>query len=343
MPRVAIIGTGLIGASIGLAMRQRSQIKDLEIVGYDREAANGKRAQKIGAIDSAARSPREAVRDASMVVMATPVLTLRKIMAEIAPALDEGAVITDTGSTKTDVMAWAAQELPDTVSFVGGHPMAGKTESGPEHASVDLFDGARWAIVPARDASEGALKTIRAMAETAGAKEIFMDAEEHDAYVAAISHLPMMAATAMFNMTHESEAWPEMSLLAAGGFKDTTRLTDTDPDMSFDIAVTNRTQIIHWIERYRESLRELQDRLSDEEGEEELYRYMAQANWDYAGFRAGVIGREEVDQKNSQVPKSDFSSLLMGEAIAGKMRELTEASEERLKELERTQRLKRGE
>jgi prephenate dehydrogenase len=343
MPRVAIIGTGLIGASIGLAMRQRSKIKGLELVGYDRESANAKRAQKIGAIDSTARSPREAVRDASMVVIATPVLAVRKIMVEIAPALDEGAVVTDTGSTKTDVMSWAAQELPDTVSFVGGHPMAGKTETGPEHASVDLFDGARWAIVPAPDASEGALKTIRAMAETAGAKELFMDAEEHDAYVAAISHLPMMAATAMFNMTRESEAWPEMSLLAAGGFKDTTRLAGTDADMSFDIAATNRTQIIHWIERYRESLRELQERLTNEEDEEELYRYLAQTNWDYTGFRAGVIGREEIDQKNSQIPKSDFSSMIMGEAIAGKMRELTEASEERLKELERTQRLKRRE
>ena len=343
MPRVAVIGTGLIGASIGLAMRQRSKIEGLELVGYDREAANAKHAQKIGAVDSTARSPLEAVRDASMVIMATPVLSLRKIMAEIAPALDEGAVVTDTGSTKTDVMSWAAQELPDTVSFVGGHPMAGRTESGPEYASVDLFDGARWAIVPAPNASEGALKTIRAMAETAGAKEIFMDAEEHDAYVAAISHLPMMAATAMFNMTRESEAWPEMSLLAAGGFKDTTRLAATDADMSFDIAITNRTQIIHWIERYRESLRELHERLSDEDGEEELYRYMAQTNWDYTGFRAGVIGREEIDQKNSQIPKSDFSGMLMGEMIAGKMRQLTEASEDRLKELERTQRLKRDE
>lgn len=342
MPRIAIIGTGLIGASIGMRLREKSEIKNLEVVGSDREFDHAKRAEKIGALDSAVRDPRQAVHDASLVILATPVLSLRGVMVDIAPALEEGAIVTDTGSTKAEVMTWAERELPDQTSFIGGHPMAGKTDSGPAFADPNLFEGARWAIVPARDASEGALRTVRSLAETMGAREMFMDAEEHDAYVAAISHLPMMAAMAMFTMAHDSEAWPEMSKLAAGGFKDMTRLAGTEPNLAFDIAVTNRTQIVHWLERYREALRELQERLSDDE-DEELFRHIAMASWDYSSYREGAIGREEIDQKTSQIPRAEIANLFMGEALANKMRDLTQASEERLKEMERKDRLTRRE
>lgn len=343
MPRIAIIGTGLIGASIGLRLHQESAIKDLEVVGSDYIAGHLKHAEKIGAIDTAMRNARAAVKDASLVILATPVLALRRVMAEIAPALGNGAIVTDTGSTKVEVMTWAQTELPRTVSFVGGHPMAGKTESGPDHADGTLFEGARWAIVPMANASESSLKTVRDLVSIMGATEMFMDAGEHDAYVAAISHLPMMAATAMFTMVNDSEAWPELSLLAAGGFKDTTRLAGTEPNVAFDIAITNRTQIVHWIERYREALRELQERLSDEQGEEEFFRYIAQANWDYTGYRTGNVGRQEVDEKMAPIPKTDLGNLFMGEALASKMRDLTAASDARLEELDRKQRLTRRE
>jgi prephenate dehydrogenase len=263
-------------------------------------------------------------------------------MADIAPALEEGAIVTDTGSTKTEVIAWAGRELPDENSFVGGHPMAGKTDAGPSFAESNLFEGARWVIVPSRHASEGAVRTVRNLVETMGATEMFMDAEEHDAYVAAISHLPLMAATAMFTMTRDSEAWPEMSKLAAGGFNDTTRLAGTEANVAFDIAVTNRTQIVHWLERYREALADLQERLSDEEGED-LFRHMAQTSWDYTSYREGATGREEIDQKASPMPRAELGNLFMGEALASKMRELTAASEERLRELDREERLTRRE
>ncbi|MEE8336871.1 MAG: prephenate dehydrogenase [Dehalococcoidia bacterium] len=343
MPRIAIIGTGLIGASIGLRLREKSDVKNLEIAGTDRVSGNLKRAEKIGAIHTAVRSAREAVQDASLVILATPVLALRQVMTEIAPALANGAVVTDTGSTKAEVMTWAETELPRTVSFVGGHPMAGKTESGPAFADGALFEGARWAIIPMANASEGSLKTVRSLVDTMGATEMFMDAGEHDAYVAAISHLPLMAATAMFTMVNDSEAWPELSLLAAGGFKDATRLAGTEPNVAFDIAITNRTQIVHWIDRYREALTELRDRLTDDDGEEELFRYMAQANWDYTGYRSGNIGRQEVDEKTAPVPKAELGNLFMGEALANKMRDLTSASDARLEELDRKQRLTRRE
>jgi hypothetical protein len=133
-----------------------------------------------------------------------------------------------------------------------------------------------------------------------------------------------------------------MSKLAAGGFNDTTRLAGTEANVAFDIAITNRTQIVHWLERYREALADLQERLSDEEGED-LFRHMAQASWDYTTFREGAVGREEVDQKTSEIPKTDMANLFMGEALASKMREMTAASEERLRDLDREDRLTRRE
>ena len=115
------------------------------------------------------------------------------------------------------------------------------------------------------------------------------------------------------------------------------------PNVAFDIAITNRAQIVNWLERYREALRELQDRLSDTDGEEEFFRYMAEANWDYTGYRAGNIGRQEVDQKMGPIPRTEIANLFMGEALASKMRDLTAASDARLEELERKARLTRRE
>ncbi len=338
MPRVAIIGTGLIGASIGLRLRADGSIRDLEVTGYDRESDHTKRAQQMGALDVVARSARDAVSEASLVILSTPVLSLRRVMSDIAPALMEGAVVTDTGSTKADVMSWAERELPRSASFVGGHPMAGKTESGPGAADPTLFQDARWVIIPGSQAPESAVKTVSSIVEIMGATAVLMDAQEHDAYAAAISHLPMMAATAMFTLAHESEAWPELSMLAAGGFKGATRLLNTEPDISFDIVATNRTQIVHWIERYREALLDLQERILDENGEEELFRYMAQANWDYTTFTTGPVGRTE---QKSDLPSMDLTGMLMGEAAAEKLRELTTRSDERLSDLERDRRLTR--
>ena len=192
-------------------------------------------------------------------------------------------------------------------------------------------------VVPSVHASEAAVKAVAGLAETVGATPRFMDAEEHDAYVAAVSHLPLMAASALFRLTRDSEAWPEMSVLAAGGFKDTTRVAGTNPDMAFDIAVTNRTQLIHWIERYREALRDLQQRLGEVEGDEDLFRYLAQTSMEHDAFMAGEVGRVEVEAKGSDIPQSGLTDLMLGTYAADKMREITRRSEERLSEREREQ------
>ena len=338
MTRVAILGTGLIGASLGLRLKASGKIKDLEVVGYDRNRDHLRQAHQAGAIDVPVGNPREAVHGASMVVLAVPVLAVQDLLEEIAAHLEPGSVVTDTGSTKTEIMRWARDLVPDSVSFIGGHPMAGKTDSGPTAATADLFDGTQWIVVPSVHASEAAVKAVSGLAETVGATPRFMDPEEHDAYVAAISHLPLMAASALFRLTRDSEAWPEMSVLAAGGFKDTTRVAGTHPDMAFDIAVTNRTQIIHWIERYREALRDLQQRLAEVEGDEDLFRYLAQTSMEHDAFMAGEVGRVEVEAKGSDIPQGGITDFMLGTYAADKMREITQRSEERLSERERDHR-----
>ncbi len=321
MTTVAILGTGLIGSSIGLRLRQSSSIPELEVVGFDRYRQSLQAARKVGAIDRGVDDPARAVEGAALVILSAPILSNHWLMEQIAEALEPGAVVMDTGSTKAATLAHARKHLPTSVSFVGSHPMAGKTETGAQAADANLFEGARWVIVPPANVSERAVDAAVQVAENCGAETMFMDAEEHDAYVAAISHLPMLSAIGLFRLTRASEAWPELSLLASGGFKDTTRLAGTDPAMSYDIIVTNREQIAHWLDRMRDELRELRERVMDQEGEGDLFKLLAQTEFEHTAYRAGKVGRD-VKNPMADAPMFDFSSFIMGEALKQKMHEI---------------------
>ncbi len=327
MTRVAIIGTGLIGASIGLGLREQADERTIEIVGHDRNTQRARAAERRNAIDKRENSALAAVQDASLVIISTPILAMREVMEDIRSALMPGAVVTDTGSTKAEVMGWARELLPDSIHFVGGHPMAGKTEVGAEHADPKLFEGARWVVVPTRAASQAAVETITGFAAGLGAKPMFMDAEEHDAYVAAVSHLPMLAAGTLFRLTRDSEAWPELSMLASSGFRDTTRLAGTDEQMAHDIALTNRDQVVHWLQRYRGALYDLEDQLQDVENEAELFEWFTKLNFDYLGFKEGQIGRVEIDEQRS-LPDISITDMFMGGALADRLRQLTDRARE---------------
>ena len=336
--RVAILGTGLIGASIGLGLRER--VKGVYVVGYDRsrQAADG--ARKRAAVDEIASSATEAVREADVIILAVPVLAVKPLLEEIKGVISPEAVITDTGSSKAEIMRWAREILPGHAGVVAGHPMAGKTEFGPSAAEETLFEGARWVIVPAVEASPEAITIVTNIATTLGAEPMIMDAEEHDAYIAAISHLPMMAATALFSMGRASEAWPELSVLAAGGFKDMTRLAGTDPDMAYDIAMTNRENIAHWIDRYVVALQELRRRLMDVEGEDAFYRLLSATNIDHNEFKYGKVGREE-RVHGERVESTGMTDYLAGGWIRDKFNEVMSDSEKRLREMDEDERARR--
>ncbi len=336
--RVAILGTGLIGASIGLGLRER--VSGIYVVGYDRNRQAADVARKRKAVDEVLFSATEAVREADVVILAVPVLAVKPLLEEIKSVVRPDTVITDTGSSKAEVMRWAREILPGHAGIVAGHPMAGKTEFGPSAAEETLFDGARWVIIPSVEASPEAITIVTNIATTLGATPMIMDAEEHDAYIAAISHLPMMASMAMFSMGRASEAWPELSVLAAGGFRDMTRLAGTDADMAYDIAMTNRDNIAHWIDRYVVALQELRRRLVDVEGEDDFYRLLSATTMDHDEFKFGKLGREEKTH-GDRIEAAGVSDYLAGGWIRDKYNEVMNASEDRLREMDEEERARR--
>lgn len=267
--QVTIIGLGLIGGSIGLALKRWSRENQdaLHIVGFDSEMQRQNIAKRMGVVDGTEWALGKAVANADIVIVATPVQAMREVFSDIAEDLQHGTIVTDTGSTKVEVMQWAKELLPTTVSFIGGHPMAGKSES-LESADGELFKGATWAICPSVNASEDSIRNVLGIVAATGAETFFVDPVEHDAYVAGVSHLPFVAAISLINAVTDDNAWRDMRTLAASGLKDTSRLALGSPEMHRDIAITNREAIIRWIDRYVEELQTIRGEL--ESGGEEM-------------------------------------------------------------------------
>jgi len=251
--RITIIGTGLIGTSIGLGLMARKERK-YEVVGIDRDLPNQREAKKLGALDREADSLEDALDGAGLTILAVPVQAARKVFEQGSQYFAEGAIVTDTCSTKGDIIRWAAEFLPEGVHFIGGHPMAGREKSGPKAASADLFQDATWAITPSPRADESAVSTVLGMVESLGALPLYIDANEHDTYTAAVSHLPILLSVALFRMVRDSKGWEDAGLLAGPAFRDLTRLASGDPVMSRDIMATNREAVVHWLDRYLDEL-----------------------------------------------------------------------------------------
>jgi prephenate dehydrogenase len=220
----------------------------------------------MNAVDDTSWSLPDAVSDADIVIVATPVGMMKQVFEDIAPHLKLNAIVTDTGSTKAEVMEWA-KILPGHVAFVGAHPMAGKSGS-LEAASADLFDGASWVVCPSPTASELAIKNVMGLIAATNGDAFFVEPEEHDAYVAGISHLPFIVAATLVKATTTDRAWRDMSTLASTGFRDTTRLALGSPEMHRDITMTNREAIGRWVDTMVESLQEFRSLLDSGDDED---------------------------------------------------------------------------
>ncbi|MBA3276548.1 MAG: prephenate dehydrogenase [Chloroflexia bacterium] len=254
MQNVTIIGLGLIGGSIGLALRRWSAANGnaLHLTGFDDDMDKQSRAKKLGAVDDTEWSLANAVEKADVVIVATPVGSMREVFENIGGKLKQGAIVTDTGSTKTDVLGWA-KLLPSHVNFIGGHPMAGKSES-LEAADADLFAGATWVVCPSVTASESSIKNVLGIIAATNAEAFFVDSVEHDSYVAGVSHLPFLVAATLVDTVAADASWRDMKSLASSGFKDTTRLALGSPTMHRDILLTNSDAVVRWIDQMIASL-----------------------------------------------------------------------------------------
>ncbi len=276
--RVAIVGLGLIGGSLGMALRAAG---GWEVVGHNRHHEAAGRARKMGAIDRAEWNLPKALEGADVVVLAVAPMAMQKVMADVAPHLEPGAVVTDVASTKGDVLAWASAILPEHVHFVGGHPMAGKEVAGIDAAEATLFRGSTYCILPGERCAPEAVSRVEAIVRAIGAVPYYLDPAEHDSYVAAISHLPFVAASALVASVTASPSWRDMAKLAAGGFRDSTRTASADVVMHRDICLTNREAIVRWIDAFTDELRGVRDLLTQDlpadVRQAELERYFANA------------------------------------------------------------------
>ncbi len=255
--RISIIGLGLIGGSLGLALKQ-SMGTNVEIVGFARRPEVGAEAVRINAVDRIEPQLARAVSNADIVIIAAPVLAMKGILQEIADYLSPNAIVTDVGSTKTQVLKWATEYLPPTVSFIGGHPMCGKETSGIDDAEAGLFNDCVYCLTHEDNINKESLTQMEELVKAVGARAVVLDAEMHDQLVAGISHLPLLLSSTLVSTLSKSLLWPEMSKLAATGFLDITRLASGDPELYRGICVTNQHAISNWIDQYIDSLREYQ-------------------------------------------------------------------------------------
>jgi len=332
MVRLTIIGLGLIGGSLGLALK-RAGLTNLEVAGFDIEWGVAPRARRNGVIDRDARDLESAVEGASLVVIATPISHVAKVLEAIAPLLGEQTVVTDTASTKRDIVHAAERLLPEGVSFVGGHPVAGKEHAGLDAADAALFDGRAWAVTPSVHATEKAIKTVENMIALAGAQPVLIDAAEHDSYMAALSHLPLVVSTALFSLAKSSSAWEDLAVLAGPGFRDITRLASTDPALSNDIVSTNRDNLLHWLDRMIEELRSARAMIADAEQGERLAAMFKSVQEARDAFieRPPVRKAPETEKERTSAGER-FMSFMMGEYLmrgAKKAEEYIREREER--------------
>lgn len=261
--KIAIIGVGLIGGSLGLAIKKKGLAR--EVVGVTRHRASLIKAKSLGAIDKGTLNPLEAAKDADLIVIATPVADIPKVIKKLISKVKPGCIITDVGSTKSKVVGEAERILPRGIHFVGGHPMAGSERKGVGSATTNLFKGSVCFLTKARFTDLLALKKVKAIWQNIGARVEVVSPKQHDRIVASISHLPHLVA---FNL---AAVVPGKDLrYAAGGFGDTTRVAASDPAMWRDIYLTNWDEVSKALDRFVDSLKNVRALIVGQESQKLL-------------------------------------------------------------------------
>jgi prephenate dehydrogenase len=285
--KLVIIGVGLIGGSFALALRKATQVR--HIVGIGRSRGNMQRAQAVGAIDEIGISLPAALKDAALVLLATPVGQTEAVMAQISPYLEPDTIVTDAGSTKQNVVAAARRQLlPHLRNFVPGHPIAGAELSGAGAADAELFHGRNVVLTPLPETSAAAASRVAEWWEACGSRVFRMSAAEHDDILAMVSHLPHLLAFALMNHasmdrmhgagsplpsslppTNQQHYRPCEPLQFAGtGFRDMVRIAGSSPEMWRDICIANREALVRQIDAYQEELVALRQLLASGNGKE---------------------------------------------------------------------------
>ena len=265
--QVTIIGVGLLGGSLGLVLKKQGLAKT--VVGIGRRQSNLELAVQLGAIDRFASDPHEVVRDSDFIVLATPVDTYISQLQRWGQQVPSGAIVSDVGSVKGQLVFDVEAALPTTASYVGAHPIAGKEKSGVAHATSKLFVGARCIVTPTPQTNADALTKVCDLWEAVGSKVLSMDPMVHDWVLGAVSHLPHIAAFSLMHALQDlQEKTPDaLSLLdfSGGGLRDTTRIAASSPEMWRDICLANRENLSKMIDQYIIRLQGFKQLLNDQD------------------------------------------------------------------------------
>lgn len=281
--RLAIIGVGLIGGSLARALREAGAVN--HIVGIGRNSANLDDALSLGICDEVTQDVKKGVAGADMVFISVPVCSIPIVVAEIAPFIKKGCIVTDGGSVKSYIVSECEKIMPQGCYFVGGHPIAGTEHSGAASSFATLYKNKRCILTPTEQTNSEALEKVESMWKITGAAVCSMEPGHHDRIFAEISHLPHAVAYALVHAVGTADAEGENVLsYSAGGFRDFTRIASSDPIMWRDISLMNRKALLSSIDGFSASLSELKKRIenSDMDGLTEFFTTAKQ-------FRDGII------------------------------------------------------
>ena len=272
--RMTVIGLGNMGGSVALAVH-RNPAADVEVVGYVRNEEAGREALRLDVVDRLSFDLADAVHDADLVVLAPPVSAMESVMRHINPYLAKGAVVTDVGSTKVEVNAWGRQLIGHPAVFIGGHPMAGSAGSGLAGANGEVFRNTVFCVVGEADTPKAASEALLQLVQWIGATPLLMTAQQHDDYVAHVSHLPMLLASALVTSVSTHEDWDVMSRLAALGFREMTRSAAGSSEVRHSICRTNKAAIVASIDRFVGTLQQYRQHIVQDD--EQLLRLFQDA------------------------------------------------------------------
>jgi prephenate dehydrogenase len=260
--KITIVGVGLIGGSLAKALKEKNLAKT--VFGYGRDRSRLEEAKKLNIIDDYSTQIEKAVNHADIIVIATPVGTFRNIFSEVKPLIVDDVIISDVGSTKTNIVDIAKEILGDkSQCFVPAHPIAGKEKSGFEASDGNLYIGKKVIITPIEDNSSESIQVIESMWKNVGAEVDFMSPQSHDDLLGMTSHLPHMLAFSLVNYLVDQN--PSASIYAGGGFKDFSRIASGDAVMWRDICLQNKDKIITHLRGYQSTVEELIDAIDQEE------------------------------------------------------------------------------
>jgi prephenate dehydrogenase len=314
--RTAVIGLGLVGSSIGLALKKKGA--DLEIVGHDKDHEAARRAHKNGCVDRTEWNLISACDGADLVVISTPLAGIKSTLTAIATELREGCVVTDTASLKVPVLSWARESLPATVHFVGGHPVvrtlkrgygrvAPKGEAGAAEPSADLFAGALYCLTPATNAPPSALQRVSDLAEAIGARPYYMDAAEHDGLIAAVEQVPLLMGLALLDVARSSPAHREVARLSNADFDRVIEALAGDAQQLSEICTLNGNNVVRWLDSLLSRLTTLREAAAHQDSEslQEAFARALEARVAWA--------RSEIESGETDYSDFSMTHMIMGD------------------------------